>query len=1061
MIELAEMMRDDMEKSRMKGERIGFGSKARNAAANGVTWGNLTPEYFFKMLKNKAITLLQDGLHEGENKSGLQAYSARQRLAKIAEDNGYATWDGQEEHKVKTNSGEITMTTEQIMALYATWMRESSQLRPEETAHLLKGGFVLAQKENNKGKPGWEKRSARPIRISEAQLNALRDLLTDNQLKFVHDIVEYMSTDLAEIGNEASMKMFGIKKFTERFYFPIKSWGGVLNSRSDNIVRNSNENRAARQSFSKRVQANASNAIEIGDFTPTVVQHVAGMITYNTVAPAIENLNKVLNQQLQYGEIRYTEEGEEFDDTYKQNMKAVFQQAYGSQALDYLDKFMKDMNGGVGSVYGNTVWDTLLSAFKRTAVAGSLSVAAQQPLSYIRAAMMVSPKYLAQAVSPQYWKGSYAEMMKYSGVACIKEMGKFDMNYGRSMRDWITPEGMESKGRKAWNWIEEKSTILPQKMDAMTWTRMWTAVKLEQMAQNKGMDLSSDEFMQKVAERFNDVMRKTQVYDSVMVKSQNMRNQNQFAKTITSFMAEPTLSLNVLADAMQNIREKGGKEKAAKALVTFLLSAVAQAAVKAAFSTGRTPDKKKTELENYLYRMSYNLVNEGNPLGLIPGYSYFIDLLKDGEMTDNAMSVVGKAKDIWTALSKMYSSVKAGEQINLYRSIEDTAGQAMQLFSNVPLKNMMRDFRAIVNLMSGGAAEQLTGGTYAKRETSQAVLKYQLIDTVNKEDLIGLVNMALGEAGWTALKDNGGAKAYYQRIYDAEKSGDKQSAKEMKEYVTLTSNAQDPEGNMNSALKTLAKNDESLSAEQSLEKQKEYGLKQTGKYVLDQYKEGRLTRKDAERLYKQENPKASDKDVMEALDKIDWEKAGNDGEKYSNYTPVYAAIDKGDEKAFQQAVKKLTSNAYKEKDVMEEVAGYVAKKYKEGKMSRTDAETWLKKNAKMTADDAWWKLDRIDYKKETGKDAGTGTYYRLYDAIENNRSEEIKAAVNKMVKHGMKAENIKDQIGKKYRQAYLNATGAAKTKLQDALTKAYKAVGLTADEALKIINGWKPKKTGK
>ena len=957
--DLAEMMRDEFANSRFKGERTGFGRRARNSASGLLTWGNLTPEYFFKMLRNKAMDLLHDGLKDAENRSGLEWGQAKLRLAEIAEKTGFATWDGQEEHKVQTRSGNITMTTEQIMALYATWLREKNQMRPEETAHLLHGGFVLAPNEDSNGLPGREKRSTRPIRISEAQLNALGEQLTDQQKAYVHAMVEYMSNELAELGNEASMRMYGIKKFTEKFYFPIKSWRGVTNKRSDAGVNNNNENRAAQQGFSKRVKNNARNAIEISDFTPTAVNHVVGMINYNTVGPAIENLNKVLNQQLTYGEIREDENGEELDDTYKRNMRAAFEEAYGTQAGDYLAQFMKDMNGGTTQT--RTAFDKLLSVFKKNAVAGSLSVAAQQPLSYIRAAMLVNPKYLAQAISPAYWKGSYAEMMKWSGLAVIKEMGKFDMNYGRSAQEWITPEGYETKAKKALKKTTDALTVLPQKMDAMTWTRMWTAAKLEQMAQNKGMDFSSDEFMEKVAKRFNDLMRQTQVYDSVMTKSQNMRNQDWKMRSITSFMAEPTLTLNVLADALQNIGEKGGKRKAITALATFLLSAAAQAGVKGFFSTGRSPDKKKNREENFLNKFLANLISEVNPLGLIPGYRALIDVMTDGEVSDDAMGMIGKAMDVFEKTFKMIT-----ERDFSYRGFEDSVGQMLQMFSDVPLKNMMRDFRAMVNFFSNGNAEGLTGNTYAKRPTDASVLKYSLYETLMKEDLIGMLNKRLGDAGYgTANKD------YYERIYEAEKAGEQQAADEMRKYLEGGRGTK-PE-TIDENLRKIAKGDSDMSAAEQVEYYQQHNASQNTQdnIVMDGIKNGTMSAEEARKLLKQIYPEKSDNDI-------------------------------------------------------------------------------------------WWTVDRAEWTRDKGLEKTvSGQYYRFKDAIENGKQADMNNIVKTMIQHGMKKENIINWIGNAdtgFKPAYLSATGKEKDTLRLKLIKAYKAAGLTEQEAIKKINDWKTTK---
>ena len=954
-IELAEQMEKDMENSRFKGERTGKIGKAVDSFWRAVGYGNLTPEYFIKNLKNRTMSMLHRGMHEAEQQSGLQALAAKKRLEQIAKDTGYATWDGQQKHQVKLENGKvIEMSTEQIMSLYATWNREKNQLRPEETAHLLHGGFVLAKGDTTKGVYGRDQTKQRPTRMSENDLNSLGGYLTDQQKAWVDKIVEYMSTDMAKIGNEASMKAYGIKKFTEKYYFPIKSWGGVLNKSSSSGVNNQNENRAMRQSFSRRVMNNARNAIEIGDFTATAMKHITGMITFNTVGPAVENLNKVLNQQLNYND----SENMDPDENYKRNMRAAFVENYGQAAYDYLTQFMKDVNGGVGRRIETSMREKLLSMFKKNAVAGSLSVAAQQPLSYIRAAMLINPKYLAAAISPQYWKGSYQEMLEHSGLAVIKDMGKFDMNFGQSMTDYITPDGMKSKMEKV-NDASEKMTSLPGKMDAMTWTRMWSAVKLEQAALHPEMDVKSEEFLDMVADRFNELMRRTQVYDSVMVKSQNMRSDSYLKKVTTSFMAEPTLSLNVLADAWMNLKEKGGKANAAKALATFILSAAAQAGAKAFFGAGRSPDKKKTEEENFLNKFLQNLLSEANPLGLIPGYSQLVEVLINGELNDDAMGMIGKATDAVQKIFELATGV-IGKK-GLYRDLEDSIGQVVQLATDVPLKNVMRDFRAMVNWFSGGQSAW-TGDQFAQRETSAAVLKMQSIETLMTKELGGIWNKAqemLGMAGYKT--DN---TSYVRRIYDAQKKGNEAEAAEIREYMEKVKlSGKDPGKWIDSQLNAMLKEDDSLSTEEKMESLGENGYGSMGKYINDQYRAGEIDRKTAEEYYRKENPTATDKDVAKFLDKTDWEKDGKplaEGQKnYTNYTPLYVAMQDNKVEDIRDAVEHMKEIGYTEKDIKKEVSssdGVIRNQYMaadtDGRRRIRDAMEKAYKALGFTAEDA-------------------------------------------------------------------------------------------------------------
>ena len=928
-MDLAKKMQADANKSRFKGERTGRRGIAKERVGEFVGYGNLTPEYFIKMLRNDTMNLMLDGFHEAENESGLQALAAKKRVEKIVKDTGADKWDGQEIHKVKVSGGrQVDMTTEQVMSLYATWLREQNAMRPEDTAHLLHGGFVLGMKNRAEMKNGRIQIEQKPIRMTKEMLDGLEDLLTPEQVRYVDDIVEYMSRDLAELGNKTSLQTYGIKKFTEQYYFPIKAWGGVLNKSSTAGVNNKNDNAAMRQSFSKRVQANAQNAIEIGDFTATAMKHIVGMIRFNTVGPAVENLNKVLNQQLEYGDKQYGDDGEVIEDnTYKRNMRAVFQEKYGKGAANYLSRWMEDINGGVTAAKDDSIYGKLLSVFRKGAVAGSVSVAAQQPLSYIRAAMMVNPKYLAAAAAPWNWSKVHEEMTKYSGVAVIKDMGKFDMNQGRSMIDFISPEqkkgGLKAAGEKITEW----STKAPEIMDQVTWGRMWVACKLETAARNKGMDQKSDEFMKKVALRFNDLMRKTQVYDSVMVRSQHMRSPNVASKMMTSFMAEPTLTLNVLADAVQNVDEAGGKARLAKAAVTFMMSAAAQAAVKSIMGAGRNPDEKKRLEEQFEIKFIQNFLSEINPMNLIPGAGEIVEALMKGEVSNDAMSVLGKLKTISDAVEKW----RKGD-ISDYRGVEDTAGQVTQIFTGVPAKNIMRDLRAMYNFFAPGK--------FASREHSNAVVKYGAIDAVlGGTNVAGLANQILQNNGLGYGTD---ANDYVERIYNAGKKGDKEAEQELTEYYLLgKSKADDPQKALNQALNRMLKDDRDLSAEEMIEALDDGGYGKMGEYIMEQYKDGKIDRKTAEKYYRQENPKSSDKDVLKALDRVEWEMSGKplaSGQKnYTNYTPLYVGIENNKAAEIQDAVDYMIDHGYEAKSIKSEL-GKAGGPIRELYMSTTDKD---------------------------------------------------------------------------------------------------------------------------
>ena len=921
----------------IKKEPVGRGAKTLNAVNRSVIYGNTTPVYFIKNLKNRGISELWQEFERAENKNGLELSKAKDFMDQVAEKYHYKDWDLKKKYTVTMNGYSVQMTVEQMMALYATWQREK-MIGPEESFHLPVGGVILDNDENEDGKPRMERRTQKARKVTDGDIAKMLTMLTNDQKKYVHRVVGYLSREMSELGNEASMRMYGIKKYNEKWYFPFKVWNGVLSARSDKGITGTDENRAAHKSWSKRRKNNAGNALVIGNFTDTAVQHIVEMINYNTFAPAIENLNKVLNYQTVEQDVNGEED--------RRNIRIMFREAYGREALRYMEDWMKDLQGGATQDQRKTMRDRLLSTFKKNAVAGSMSVALQQPMSYIRANMMINPKYMTQALAREYWKGTYQERLKHSGVSVIKDMGRFDMNFGQSARDWISPEQKQN----AYEWISDKATILPELMDRWTWNRMWVAVKLEQAALHPNMDHSSDAFLDMVGERFNDVMRKTQVYDSTLVKSSNMRSQNLSMKIITSFMAEPTLSLNVLADAVINAKEKGGKQTLAKAAATFLLSATAQAAIKGLMGSGRTPDDKKTWYENFLAKFWQNMLSEANPVSLVPGYSDIIEALKNGELKDDAMGVLGKLKTVITTAQNMLDPEKSK---GWYRSLEDTVGQVAQLFTNIPAKNLMRDVRAMYNWISGK--------NYADRPDSSAVKNLQFKEALmNADNLLGVINGYLGEAGYQTTN-----KAYYGRLYGAMKAGNQQGADEIKEYLQLAKGQTDEK--IASGVREAAKKDDRLTPAQQ-----------------DQW--------------------MIDNDLMD-----------------------------------------------------DDNIGTITTQYKEGKITEAEARN-LYKAAKpeLTDDDIFWKIDRINYQKETGaEEAPGGEYYRLGPALETNRSADIKAEIDKLLQHGKTKEGIKTQLGKELKTKYLEANNADKVKIRNELQTAYRALGYTATDADKTINGWK------
>lgn len=78
----------------------------------------------------------------------------------------------------------------------------------------------------------------------------------------------------------------------------------------------------------------------------------------------------------------------------------------------------------------------------KPAGAANLRVALLQPTAYVRAAAVLDYKYLATAFGDRMGtRQATAEMLEHSGIALWKNMGFFDTDVGRSIRDQIKGKG--------------------------------------------------------------------------------------------------------------------------------------------------------------------------------------------------------------------------------------------------------------------------------------------------------------------------------------------------------------------------------------------------------------------------------------------------------------------------------------------------------------------------------------------------------------------------------------------------------------------------------------------
>ena len=145
-------------------------------------------------------------------------------------------------------------------------------------------------------------------------------------------------------------------------------------------------------------------------------------------------------------------------------------------------------------------------------------------------------------------------MKKNVPIASLKSRGTFGGMGNTHSLDWIKGEDdtTADKFKKLFS-VKDSSVrddvfgYMAQKGDESAWRALYVAVKLE-ISDTTELKEGTKEFNEAVRKRFTDLIVRTQVYDSVLAKSQNMRDKGLIG-AMMSFMNEPTQILSMMTDA--------------------------------------------------------------------------------------------------------------------------------------------------------------------------------------------------------------------------------------------------------------------------------------------------------------------------------------------------------------------------------------------------------------------------------------------------------------------------------------------------------------------------------
>ena len=774
-------------------------TKAGEKAAGFFNWENTTPYYAFQRFGEGGKAIFE-ALSDGWDKMAFNTKAVMDFTEKTYTPKEVKAW-AKETHTFKLESGEsVRMTTAQMMAFYCLSKREQA------AGHLLGGGMRVEDIQNSGRKENVKQPD--PFLLTQEDIAAINGALTKRQREVADKLQKYMNDQGGAWGNRVSMERFGYRAFTEENYFPIET----MDSNRDAKDPGAKENdmfRLLNMSATKSLVYKANNALVVRDIFDVFSNHMADMAKYDALALPILDAMKWYN----YREKQKLENGHVLTTTVQRSIE----KAYGMDANKYFTTFIKDLNGVNEGGRGEGFAKKMLSNYKVAAVAANLRVALLQPTAYVRAVGVMSPKYLAKAVTEG--KSAYKEAEANSGIALWKHMGFYDTNIGMNIRDQI---------KNAGTWKDSTVEFLMKGAewgDRLTWGRLWNACKAEVRDKQK---LTGDALLKATAERFREVVYSTQVVDSTMTRSQAMRGKSVYGSISTAFMSEPTLSYNLVlkayTDYTTELRTTGDKKKAwnnakgkvAWALATYLVSAAASGLVESAVDACRDDDEYATWLEKYLNALIGANYEEGKFSGVRPFDNNLfsdVDILSKLPILKDFMSMIsGYGNDrmdtewisnlidayrIWDETIKLATGkldkptdVTYNGNMTLYGKIYKTL-KAVSQATGLPISAASREVVTLWNTIAGavGKGDEWTIHTYDSGPESQ--IKYGLMDgyLTREEAQQLLVEKGLADneddAYWKVDKWATG-EGKYDEALAAVLSGDKAAfdaqAKELKEH---------------------------------------------------------------------------------------------------------------------------------------------------------------------------------------------------------------------------------------------------------------------------------------
>lgn len=371
------------------------------------------------------------------------------------------------------------------------------------------------------------------IALSAERVQAIVNSMSAKERAFADAASAYFNgMSQAEI-NSTSEALNGYSLANVEEYFPINTDSSFLNADYETVKHDGS---IEGMGFLKE-RTRASNPIMLRDLDAVLEQSIRMTSKYVGLAIPVRNFQSVWNAQ----NLRKVDE---YGNTLKtqQSVKSVIKDKWGSNATNYIDNLMRDVQGGAGRK--SDAQDKLLQKIKSNYAGAiltmNISVAMKQAASYPTAGYILGAKNLTKALA-DFKKVDENLIAKYTPLLWYRSLGWNQVD----LQD-LKFDGKHTP--KALNWI--------QGMDIATTKKLWRASEFKVREDNPNLKVGSNEYYTAVAEVYNRVIEETQPNYTVMQRPDLLRTDNTLKAALMMFKTQPFQNFNIMYDAIGNVRAK-------------------------------------------------------------------------------------------------------------------------------------------------------------------------------------------------------------------------------------------------------------------------------------------------------------------------------------------------------------------------------------------------------------------------------------------------------------------------------------------------------------------------